>query len=159
MLCVDDSKRITVPQISHHSWITEGGKVNLVQEPEIKFEEQQELTLASVMKEKFCLENHTPSSILQYVKSTQGRYGKTAGCYNILAQEIRNRLRENVNTNNGEVAVVAKEAIDHKTEKNDKIQKNEDLIDNPSTTQGQKSKKALPRCVPTPSENITKVRF
>ena len=161
MLCVDKEKRITLSEISLHCWITDRGKFNLVQEPEVRFTEKQELDIASVLKEKLELKNHTPSTILEYVKSKQGRFGKTAGCFNIM----RESYKENTKKKDELVAVTNREVLDNKLleeiENNDTRKTIQNPIKEPNfsdTKQGQMAKGALPKQVALYSENYTKVR-
>ena len=166
MLCVDKEKRITLSEISLHCWITDRGKFNLVQEPEVRFTEKQELDIASVLKEKLELKNHTPSTILEYVKSKQGRFGKTAGCFNIVSHEMRESYyKENTKKKDELVAVTNREVLDNKLleeiENNDTRKTIQNPIKEPNfwdTKQGQMAKGALPKQVALNSENYTTVK-
>ena len=60
----------------------------------VNLTEEMELELATIMRERLELHHLTPTAILDYVKSHSGCSGRTAGCFNILAQEKKSEIEE-----------------------------------------------------------------
>ena len=92
ILEVDTDARITTFQMSQHFWLTKMGEFPLPDKKGVNLTEEMELELATIMREKLELHHLTPTAILDYVKSRSGCSGRTAGCFNILAQEKKRLL-------------------------------------------------------------------
>lgn len=92
ILEVDPDARITTFQMSQHFWLTKMGEFPLPDKKGVNLTEEMELELATIMREKLELHHLTPTAILDYVKSRSGCSGRTAGCFNILAQEKKRLL-------------------------------------------------------------------
>ena len=92
ILEVDPDARITTFQMSQHFWLTKMGEFPLPDKKGVNLTEEMELELATIMREKLELHHLTPTAILDYVKSHSGCSGRTAGCFNILAQEKKRLL-------------------------------------------------------------------
>ena len=87
ILEVGPDARITTSQISQHFWLTKMGESPLPDRKGVNLTEEMELQLATIMRERLELHHLTPTAILDYVKSYSGSSGRTAGCFNRLAQE------------------------------------------------------------------------
>ena len=94
ILEVDPDSRITTSQISQHFWLTKMGESPLPDKKGVNLTEEMELELATIMRERLELHHLTPTAILDYVKSHSGCSGRTAGCFNILAQEKKSEIEE-----------------------------------------------------------------
>ena len=94
ILEVDPDSRITTSQISQHFWLTKMGESPLPDRKGVNLTEEMELELATIMRERLELHHLTPTAILDYVKSHSGCSGRTAGCFNILAQEKKSEIGE-----------------------------------------------------------------
>ena len=94
ILEVDPDFRITTSQISQHFWLTKMGESPLPDRKGVNLTEEMELELATIMRERLELHHLTPTAILDYVKSRSGCSGRTAGCFNILAQEKKSEIEE-----------------------------------------------------------------
>ena len=94
ILEVDPDSRITTSQISQHFWLTKMGESPLPDRKGVNLTEDMELELATIMRERIELHHLTPTAILDYVKSHSGCSGRTAGCFNILAQEKKSEIEE-----------------------------------------------------------------
>ena len=94
ILQVDPDARITTSQMSQHFRRTKMGEFPLPDKKGVNLTEEMELELATIMREKLELHHLTPTAILDYVKSRSGCSGRTAGCFNILAQEKKSELEE-----------------------------------------------------------------
>ena len=57
---------------------------------------QHQLQVAELTRSRLNLKGWSPENILKYVKGNKGLLGKTAGCYNILAQDFKRRLNQTV---------------------------------------------------------------
>ena len=94
ILQLDPDSRITTSQMSQHFWLTKMGEFPLPDKKGVNLTEEMELELATIMREKLELHHLTPTAILDYVNSRSGCSGRTAGCFNILAQEKTLRRSE-----------------------------------------------------------------
>ena len=94
ILEVDPDARITTSQMSQHFWLTKMGEFPLPDRKGVNLTEEMELELATIMRERLELHHLTPTAILDYVKSRSGCSGRTAGCFNILAQEKKSEIEE-----------------------------------------------------------------
>ncbi len=94
ILEVDPDARITMSQMSQHFWLTKMGEFPLPDRKGVNLTEEMELELATIMRERLELHHLTPTAILDYVKSRSGCSGRTAGCFNILAQEKKSEIEE-----------------------------------------------------------------
>ena len=94
ILQVDPDARITTSQMSQHFWLTKMGEFPLPDRKGVNLTEEMELELATIMRERLELHHLTPTAILDYVKSHSGCSGRTAGCFNILAQEKKSEIEE-----------------------------------------------------------------
>ena len=94
ILEVDPDARITTSQMSQHFWLTKMGEFPLPDRKGVNLTEEMELELATIMRERLELHHLTPTAILDYVKSHSGCSGRTAGCFNILAQEKKSEIEE-----------------------------------------------------------------
>ena len=92
ILEVDPDARITTSQMSQHFWLTKMGEFPRPDKKSVNLTEEMELELATIMRERLELHHLTPTAILDYVKSHSGCSGRTAGCFNILAQEKKRLL-------------------------------------------------------------------
>ena len=80
--------------MSQHFWLTKMGEFPLPDRNGVNLTEEMELELATIMRERLELHHLTPTAILDYVKSRSGCSGRTAGCFNILAQEKKSEIEE-----------------------------------------------------------------
>ena len=53
-----------------------------------------QLQVAARLKEKLNLVKWSPADILQYVQSNKGKLGKTAGCFSLMAGDLRQQLQQ-----------------------------------------------------------------
>ena len=86
VLCVDVTKRLTVAQIMSHSWFNDVQCPAEDQVSDLNLEQQMEV--AKLVQQKLKLSQWSPEQVLAYVMSARGKYGKTAGCYNLLARDL-----------------------------------------------------------------------
>merc|ERR1719394_578794 len=92
VLCVDVDMRFSVTQIKCHSWIHD---VDLLDEPDFpSLSVDQQMEVARNVQAKLKLVQWKPEQILAYVMSAKGKFGKTAGCFNLLAREAQRNLQE-----------------------------------------------------------------
>jgi len=92
ILTVDVSKRITMPQIKFHSWFADEDFSEDSSFPDLTLDMQMEV--AKSVQTKLKLDQWNPTQVLAYVMSSKGRFGKTAGCFNLLAREAQRNLQE-----------------------------------------------------------------
>ena len=92
ILAVDVSKRIQMPQIKCHSWFSDEDFSEESGFQDLSLDMQMEV--AKSVQTKLKLDQWNPTQILAYVMSSKGRFGKTAGCYNLLAIEAQRSLQE-----------------------------------------------------------------
>merc|ERR1712227_584651 len=92
ILAVDVSKRIIMQQIKFHSWFVDEEFSKDSGYPDLTLDMQMEV--AKSVQTKLKLYQWNPTQILAYVMSSKGRFGKTAGCFNLLAREAQRNLQE-----------------------------------------------------------------
>ena len=96
VICVGVDMRFSVSQIKSHSWFLE---VELVDEPEFpSLNLHQQMEVARTVQKKLKLMQWQPEQILAHVMSTKGKFGKTAGCFNILARDLLIKSRQQSST-------------------------------------------------------------
>ena len=86
VLTVDASQRITIPQALSDPWFQD---VTFKTEPRSDLSLDQQLEVAKMVKDKLKLLHWSPEQILSYVKSAKGKFGKTAGCFSLIARDFR----------------------------------------------------------------------
>jgi len=92
ILTVDVSKRIIMPQIKLHSWFADEEFSEDSGYSDLTLDMQMEV--AKSVQTKLKLDQWNPTQILAYVMSSKGRFGKTAGCFNLLARDAQRNLQE-----------------------------------------------------------------
>ena len=53
-----------------------------------------QLQVAARLKDKLSLAKWSPANILEYVQSDRGKLGKTAGCFSLMAGDLRHQLQQ-----------------------------------------------------------------
>jgi len=92
VLCVDVDMRFSVTQIKCHSWFHD---VDLLDEPDLpSLTLDQQMEVARNVQAKLKLVQWKPEQILAYVMSAKGKFGKTAGCFNLLAHDMQMKGKE-----------------------------------------------------------------
>ena len=92
ILTVDVSKRITMAQIKNSAWFLEEDFLEVSQYQDLSLEKQ--IDIAKMVQTKLKLSHWSPTQILAYVMSSKGRFGKTAGCFNLLASDAKRNRQE-----------------------------------------------------------------
>ena len=87
VLTVDVSKRITIPQALSDPWFQDIDTQEAEARSDLSLAQQ--LEVAKMVKDKLKLLQWSPEQILTYVKSSKGRFGKTAGCFSLIARDFR----------------------------------------------------------------------
>jgi len=91
MLCVAHDQRISLENIWKDAWVTEDGltgKDTLLGIEEGELSEEETRLIIRRCREKLSLHHTTSDNILRYVRSDEGWFGKTAGCFNILRKDF-----------------------------------------------------------------------
>ena len=85
LLVVDQDLRINLDDVSKHIWISK-----LDDDEQVPFRQflDMQLEVAKMVQAKLKLNHLTPNQILAYVLSAKGMFGKTAGCFNLLARDL-----------------------------------------------------------------------
>ena len=87
ILVVDQSQRLKTGQILSDAWFSDLETPHLTDLPHLSLETQ--LQVAETVKSKLQLSQWTPNQILTYVMSAKGKFGKTAGVFNIIARDFQ----------------------------------------------------------------------
>jgi len=87
VLTVDADHRITIPQALKDPWFQDIDIPETEERSDLSLTQQ--LEVAGMVKDKLMLLQWSPEQILAYVKSAKGKYGKTAGCFSLLARELK----------------------------------------------------------------------
>jgi serine/threonine protein kinase len=85
LLVVDQDHRININEVSKHIWIS---KLDDDDQVPFKLSLCMQLEVGKMVQDKLKLNHLTPNQILAYVLSTKGMFGKTAGCFNLLARDL-----------------------------------------------------------------------
>ena len=85
VLTVEASKRITIPQALSDPWFHDIDTFEA--EARLDLSLSQQLEVAKMVKDKLKLQ-WSPEQVLSYVKSAKGKFGKTAGCFNLIARDL-----------------------------------------------------------------------
>ena len=88
LLVVEQDVRIHTSGVNKHMWITQIDEMKIQAMPTILTQEMQ-MMVANMVRVKLKLNHLTPNQILAYVFSAKGSFGKTAGCFSLLAREAR----------------------------------------------------------------------
>jgi len=85
LLVVDMNNRIKIEDVVKHIWITQ-----IDYQPTISttLTQDMQVKVAKMVQEKLKLNHLTPFQILAYVFSAKGMFGKTAGCFNLMAKDL-----------------------------------------------------------------------
>ena len=86
VLTVEADKRIKIPEILDHHWFTD---LDIPDEALPQLSPESQLDVAKSVQSKLKLSNWTPNQILAYVMSPKGRFGKTAGVFNLIARDFQ----------------------------------------------------------------------
>ena len=92
LLTVDVSKRITMDQIKNNAWLMDADFSEESYYQDLSLDQQ--MDIAKMVQTKLKLSQWSPTQILAYVMSSKGRFGKTAGCFNLLATDAKRNLQE-----------------------------------------------------------------
>lgn len=87
ILVVDQSQRLKTGQILSDAWFSDLETPHLTDLPNLSLESQ--LQVAETVQTKLKLSQWTPNQILTYVMSAKGKFGKTAGVFNIIARDFQ----------------------------------------------------------------------
>ena len=87
LLMVDQNLRIKIGDVSKSVWISKMEEEQLQEIPSTLTLEMQ-LEVAKMVQAKLNLNHLTPNKILAYVLSAKGQFGKTAGCFSLLARDL-----------------------------------------------------------------------
>jgi len=87
VLTVEVSQRVTIPQAFSDTWFQDIDTFEVEARSDLGLTQQ--LEVAKMVKGKLKLLQWSPEQILSYVKSAKGKFGKTAGCYNLIARDLR----------------------------------------------------------------------
>ena len=87
VLTVEVSQRVTMPQALCDAWFQDIDPFEVEAKSDLGLTQQ--LEVAKMVKGKLKLLQWSPEQILSYVKSAKGKFGKTAGCYNLIARDLR----------------------------------------------------------------------
>ena len=87
LLVVEQDVRINTSDVNKHMWITQIHEMKIQAMPTILTQEMQ-MMVANMVQVKLKLNHLTPNQILAYVFSAKGSFGKTAGCFSLLARDL-----------------------------------------------------------------------
>ena len=96
LLQVDKESRITIPEIFNHIWLSTLDDHAEIDKFSFTMDLSMQMEVAKMVQEKLKLNHLTPNQILAYVMSAKGMFGKTAGCFNILARELVTTIKKDV---------------------------------------------------------------
>jgi len=88
LLQVDQEERIKLPEVSNHIWLSKLNDYGEIGISSYTMPLSMQMEVAKLVQVKLKLNHLTLNQILAYVMSAKGMYGKTAGCFNILAREL-----------------------------------------------------------------------
>merc|ERR1719184_104510 len=85
LLVVDMDNRIKIEDVAKHTWITQ-----IDYQPTISttLTQDMQVKVAKMVQVQLKLNHLTPFQILAYVFSAKGKFGKTAGCFNLMAKDL-----------------------------------------------------------------------
>ena len=86
VLTVAVSQRVTIPQALSDAWFQDIDPIEVEARKDLDLTQQ--LKVAKMVKGELKL-LQSPEQILSYVKSAKGKFGKTAGCYSLIARDLR----------------------------------------------------------------------
>jgi len=89
VLTVDVGQRVTISQALTDPWFGDLDTGETEARSDLSLAQQ--LEVAKIVKDKLKLLQWTPEQILSYVKSAKGRFGKTAGCFSLVARDLRDK--------------------------------------------------------------------
>jgi len=88
ILSVDQNSRIKLYNVAKHCWFSKFGCELIIDINPYNMSLGMQIYVAKMVQTKLKLCHLTPYQILSYVMSAKGRYGKTAGCFNLLARDF-----------------------------------------------------------------------
>ena len=88
LLVVNMDDRIKIEDVFKHSWITGMDEINSQPTISTTLTQDMQIDVAKRVQAKLKLNHLTPFQILAYVFSAKGKFGKTAGCFNLLAKDL-----------------------------------------------------------------------
>jgi len=87
ILCVNPDHRVDIDYISTDPWVTDSGEKRLGNLEENTLSEEETKLIVNGCRENLGIKKLSTKTILDYVNSKKGMFGKTAGCFNILKRE------------------------------------------------------------------------
>ena len=96
LLQVDKESRITIPEIFNHIWLSTLDDHAEIDKSSFTMDLSMQMEVAKMVQVKLKLNHLTPNQILAYVMSAKGMFGKTAGCFKILARELVTTIKKDV---------------------------------------------------------------
>ena len=87
ILTVDQSQRLTPGQIISDAWFSDLKTPQFIDLPPLSLDSQ--LQVAETVQRKLRLSQSTPNKILAHVMSSKGKFGKTAGVFNMIARDFQ----------------------------------------------------------------------
>ena len=94
LLMVERSSRISLEEVNYHSWFFGVDELKKERASVVQLSLENQMMVAKKVKEKLKLNHLSEEKILSYVMSRKGRFGKTAGCFNLLAKEMIKKINE-----------------------------------------------------------------
>ena len=88
LLVVDQDLRIDLTEVSKHTWLSKLAVAHMDTAQSFTLSSCMQMEVAKMVQEKLKLHHMTPIQILSYVMSAKGKFGKTAGCFNLLARDL-----------------------------------------------------------------------
>ena len=86
VLTVEATQRITIPQALSDPWFDDLDTIEAEVRSDLSLSQQ--LEVAKRVQDKLKLLQWSPEQILSYVKSAKGKFGKTAGVFNLIARDL-----------------------------------------------------------------------
>merc|ERR1719423_130659 len=88
MMCVKPEDRISMEDMYRDAWITEEDQDPLLEEDLLSFTHEDTNLIVRRCKRKLKLDFTKSEKVLNHIRSAEGWFGKTAGCFNILRKEF-----------------------------------------------------------------------
>ena len=88
LLVVDQDLRIDLTEVSKHTWLSKLAVAHMDTAQSFTLSSCMQMEVAKMVQEKLKLHHITPNQILSYVMSAKGKFGKTAGCFNLHARDL-----------------------------------------------------------------------
>jgi len=85
LLVVDMDNRIKIEDVVKHIWITQ---IDFQPTTSTTITQEMQVKVAKMVQVKLKLNHLTPYQILAYVFSAKGKFGKTAGCFNLMVKDL-----------------------------------------------------------------------